>query len=93
MEPNIIIAPGNVLRTYYRNFTRAGATTGLILYSFITLFPFILAVIFVMAVVAPSTTGDTYTGVLLGIPGANSAPATMIDGFAFSVTRQGNICN
>ena len=28
-----------------------------------------------------STTGDTYTGVLLGIPGANSAAATMVDGF------------
>ena len=51
----------------------AGATTGLIfLFSFITLFPDpYLAVIFVMAVVAASTTGDTYTGVLLGIPGAN----------------------
>ena len=34
-----------------------------------------------MAVVAASTTGDTYTGVLLGIPGANSAAATMVDGF------------
>jgi TctA family transporter len=34
-----------------------------------------------MATVAASTTGDTYTGVLLGIPGANSAAATMVDGF------------
>ena len=61
----------------------AGATTGLIfVFSFITLFPDpYLAVIFVMAVVAASTTGDTYTGVLLGIPGANSAAATMVDGF------------
>ena len=32
-----------------------------------------------MAVVASSTTGDTYTGVLLGMPGANSA-FTMVDG-------------
>ena len=61
----------------------AGATTGLVM-----LFPFLayfgdpyLAVIFVMAVVAASTTGDSYTGVLLGIPGANSAAATMVDGF------------
>ena len=38
-----------------------------------------------MAVVAPSTTGDTYTGVLLGIPGANSAAATMIDGFPLAL--------
>lgn len=34
-----------------------------------------------MATVAASTTGDTYTGVLLGIPGANSSAATMVDGF------------
>lgn len=65
----------------------AGATTGLIfVFSFITLFPDpYLAVIFVMAVVAASTTGDTYTGVLLGIPGANSAAATMVDGFPLAL--------
>jgi putative tricarboxylic transport membrane protein len=40
-----------------------------------------LGVIFCMATVAASTTGDTYTGVLLGIPGANSSAATMVDGF------------
>ena len=38
-----------------------------------------------MAVVAASTTGDTYTGVLLGIPGANSAAATMLDGFPLAL--------
>ena len=63
----------------------AGATTGLV-----ALFPFIimlqavdpyLAVIFIMAVVASSTTGDTFAAVLLGIPGSNSSAATMVDGF------------
>lgn len=63
----------------------AGATTGLV-----ALFPFIvmlqsvdpyLAVVFIMAVVASSTTGDTFASILLGIPGANSSAATMIDGF------------
>jgi len=63
----------------------AGATTGLV-----ALFPFIvmlqavdpyLGVVFVMAVVAASTTGDTFASVLLGIPGANSSAATMVDGF------------
>ena len=39
-----------------------------------------LGVVFCMAVVAASTTGDTYSGILLGIPGANSAAATMVDG-------------
>ena len=63
----------------------AGATTGLV-----ALFPFIavlqgvdpyLAVVFIMAVVAASTTGDTFASILLGIPGANSSAATMVDGF------------
>lgn len=68
----------------------AGATTGLV-----ALFPFVgyflglgdpyLGVVFLMAVVAASTTGDTYTGVLLGIPGANSAAATMVDGFPLAL--------
>ena len=62
----------------------AGATTGLIaLFGFISYFihePY-LGVIFLMAVVAASTTGDSFTAILLGIPGANSAAATMVDGF------------
>lgn len=61
----------------------AGATTGLIaIYGFIYMFPDpYVAVIFCMAVVAASTTADTYTSILLGIPGANSSAATMVDGF------------
>ena len=65
----------------------AGATTGLIaIYSFLGYFgdPYAV-VLFTMAVVAASTTGDTYTGVLLGIPGANSAAATMVDGFPLAL--------
>ena len=65
----------------------AGATTGLIaIFSFIGYLgdPYSV-VIFCMAVVAASTTGDTYTGVLLGIPGANSAAATMVDGFPLAI--------
>ena len=69
----------------------AGATTGLVaLFSFIGYFsndPY-LGVIFIMAVVAASTTGDTFTGVLLGIPGANSAAATMVDGFPLAQKGQ-----
>ena len=50
----------------------AGATTGLIIiFSFLHLFPDpYLAVVFCMATVGASTTGDSYAGVLLGIPGA-----------------------
>lgn len=64
----------------------AGATTGLVaLYPFVGVFltlndPY-LGVVFLMAVVAASTTGDSYTGIFLGIPGANSSAATVVDGF------------
>ena len=65
----------------------AGATTGLVmLFSFMQYFsdPY-LGVVFCMAVVAGSTTGDSITGILLGIPGANSAAATMVDGFPLAL--------
>jgi TctA family transporter len=63
----------------------AGATVGLI-----SLFPFLeyfistdpyLGVIFISALVASSTTGDSFSAVLLGIPGASSCAATMVDGY------------
>ena len=61
----------------------AGATTGLVvLYSFMYIFPNeYSAIIFIMATVAASTTADTFASVLLGIPGANSAAATIQDGY------------
>lgn len=62
----------------------AGATTGLVaLFGFISYFAYdpYIGVVFLMAVVAASTTGDSFTAILLGIPGANSAAATMVDGF------------
>lgn len=69
----------------------AGATTGLVaLFGFIGYFandPY-LGVIFCMAVVAASTTGDTYSSILLGIPGANSAAATMVDGYPLAKKGQ-----
>lgn len=63
-----------------------GATTGLIfLFSFITYFDPYNAVMFCMAVVAASTTFDTITSVMLGIPGANSSAATVVNGFPLAV--------
>jgi putative tricarboxylic transport membrane protein len=61
----------------------AGATTGLVaLFGFMHLFPNeYSALIFIMATVAASTTADTFASVLLGIPGANSAAATIQDGY------------
>jgi len=62
----------------------AGATTGLVAtYAVLPVFiadPY-AGVIFLMAVVAASTTADSFTSILLGIPGANSSAATMVDGF------------
>lgn len=71
----------------------AGATTGLVgLFGVVSLFAFnpYAGVVFLMAVVAASTTGDTYAGVLLGIPGANSAAATMIDGHPLALQGRAN---
>ena len=87
MEALVSLIAGTVYGLIIGIIPGAGATTGLIfLFPFITVFPdSYLAVIFVMAVVAASTTGDTYTGVLLGIPGANSAAATMVDGFPLAL--------
>ena len=67
----------------------AGATTGLVItFSFLHFFPDpYLAVLFCMALVAASTTGDSYASVLLNIPGANSAATTMLDGYPLA--RQG----
>lgn len=70
-----------------------GATTGLVgLFGVMSLFAFnpYAGVVFLMAVVAASTTGDTYAGVLLGIPGANSAAATMIDGHPLALQGRAN---
>lgn len=71
----------------------AGATTGLVgLFGVMSLFAFdpYAGVVFLMAVVAASTTGDTYAGVLLGIPGANSAAATMVDGHPLALQGKAN---
>jgi putative tricarboxylic transport membrane protein len=74
----------------------AGATTGLI--TLFGLMPYFadtpyLGVIFCVAVVASSTTGDSFAGVLLGIPGANSAAATMVDGFPMAKRGEASTLN
>lgn len=64
----------------------AGATTGLIaIYSFVGYFedPYAL-VVFTTAVVVTSSIGDSFCGVVMNIPGAGGAAATMIDGFPMS---------
>ena len=64
----------------------AGATTGLIaVYSFVGMFydPYML-VVFTTAVVVTSSIGDSFCGVVMNVPGAGGAAATMIDGFPMS---------
>jgi len=84
MEEVLALLAGTLYGLVIGLIPSAGATTGLVaLFGFISYFGFdpYLGVIFCMAVVAASTTGDTYSGILLGIPGANSAAATMVDGY------------
>ena len=88
LEQILVLMAGTLYGLIIGIIPSAGATTGLVaLFSVIGYFsndPY-LGVIFCMAVVASSTTGDTFTGVLLGIPGANSAAATMVDGFPLAL--------
>jgi putative tricarboxylic transport membrane protein len=87
METLFALITGTIYGLIIGVIPAAGATTGLVaLFGFIHLFPDpYLGVIFCMAVVAASTTGDTFSGVLLGIPGANSAAASMVDGFPLAL--------
>jgi len=89
IEIAIAVLAGTIYGLIIGIIPSAGATTGLVaLFGFVGWFmsfdPY-LGVIFVMAVVAASTTGDSFSGVLLGIPGANSAAATMVDGFPLAL--------
>jgi TctA family transporter len=61
----------------------AGATTGLIaLYGVVGYFndPYML-VVFTTAVVVTSSIGDSFSSIVMNIPGAGGASASMIDGF------------
>tara|TARA_B110000240_G_scaffold190518_1_gene231801 strand:+ start:2143 stop:3642 length:1500 start_codon:yes stop_codon:yes gene_type:complete len=67
----------------------AGATVGLIaIYGFVGYFedPYML-VVFTTAIVVTSSIGDSFAAVVMNIPGAGSAAATMVDGFP--MTRRG----
>jgi len=67
----------------------AGATVGLIaIYGFVGYFedPYML-VVFTTAIVVTSSIGDSFAAIVMNIPGAGSAAATMVDGFP--MTRRG----
>lgn len=70
----------------------AGATTALItLFAFIDYFrtdPYSL-VVFTTAIVVASTIGDSFSSVIMNIPGAGGSAATMVDGFPMSQRGEG----
>lgn len=69
-----------------------GATVGLsILFGFVSLLqvdPY-LSLAFITAAVAASTTADSYSSILIGVPGANSSAASVIDGYAMTKKGEG----
>lgn len=68
----------------------AGATTGLLtVFSLSDQFltnPY-LGIVFLTSLVAASSTGDSFTSILTGIPGSNTTAASIIDGY--QMARQG----
>lgn len=70
----------------------AGAATGLVaIYGFLGLFlgdPYAL-VVFTTAIVVASTIGDSFSSVVMNIPGAAGSAATMVDGFPMARKGQG----
>ena len=70
----------------------AGATTGLItvfsFYQFFQYEPYLL-VVFTTSLVVSSSIGDSFSSIMLNIPGAGSSAATMIDGFPMAQRGEG----
>ena len=86
MEYIIFLLLGVVYGFFIGLIPVAGATTGLIaVYAFGGYFedPYML-VVFTTAVVVTSSIGDSFCGVVMNVPGAGGAAATMIDGFPMS---------
>jgi putative tricarboxylic transport membrane protein len=69
----------------------AGATTGLLtvfgLSSYFLADPY-LGIVFLTSLIAASSTGDSYTSILTGIPGSNSTAASVIDGYKMAQQGQ-----
>jgi putative tricarboxylic transport membrane protein len=69
-----------------------GATVGLtFLFGFVTVLqidPY-LSLAFITAAIASSTTADSISSILVGIPGANSSAATVMDGYPMTKKGEG----
>jgi TctA family transporter len=70
----------------------AGATTGIIaaygLASYFSFDPY-LGVVFITSMIAASSTADSFTSILTGIPGSNTTAASVIDGHQMAKQGQG----
>lgn len=69
----------------------AGATTGLLtvfgLSHYFLADPYV-GIVFLTSLIAASSTGDSYTSILTGIPGSNSTAASVIDGYKMAQQGQ-----
>lgn len=69
----------------------AGATTGLLtvfgLSSYFLADPYI-GIVFLTSLIAASSTGDSFTSILTGIPGSNTTAASIIDGYKMAQQGQ-----
>jgi putative tricarboxylic transport membrane protein len=69
----------------------AGATTGLLtvfgLSSYFLADPY-LGIVFLTSLIAASSTGDSFTSILTGIPGSNATAASIIDGYKMAQQGQ-----
>ena len=83
IEYAIWLMAGTLYGTFIGILPMAGATTGLL--TVFTLAPYFLGdpyigIIFMTSLVAASSTGDSYTSILTGIPGGGQTAASIIDG-------------
>lgn len=69
----------------------AGATTGLLtvfaLSEYFLADPY-LGIVFLTSLIASSSTGDSFTSILTGIPGSNTTAASIIDGYKMAQNGQ-----
>lgn len=91
MEALVLIA-GIIYGFIFGIIPVAGATTALVtVYGFIDYFyadPYLL-VIFTTAIVVASSIGDSFSSIMMNIPGAGGSAATIIDGFPMAKRGEG----
>ena len=80
LEYAIWLMAGTLYGTFIGILPMAGATTGLL--TVFTLAPYFLGdpyigIIFMVSLVAASSTGDSYTSILTGIPGGGQTAASI----------------